>query len=201
MKKTLLAIGAGLATSVLLSLSANAASLTGGFTMTGTLTTDNGGNELLNATTFVTWSGTVASADGSFTTVLGDAINFHQNWTIGSAQNQLWAVGPGSYNTAPYFWFDLAHATVTTTGSAGSATMSITGTGSAYGADSSPTPTYFGTPFVWTFSAQDPAHGSPLVFSFSASTYPQSVPDSGSAVAMLGMALACVEGLRRRLSK
>jgi VPDSG-CTERM motif len=54
-------------------------------------------------------------------------------------------------------------------------------------------PTY-GT---WAFSTQDPSAGQPARFSFSAAT--GSVPDSGSTVAFLGLALVGVEALRRRI--
>ena len=48
----------------------------------------------------------------------------------------------------------------------------------------------------WSFSAQDdPADG---VFSFSASS---EIPDGGATVALLGLALAGIEGIRRKLMR
>jgi hypothetical protein len=50
---------------------------------------------------------------------------------------------------------------------------------------------------TWSFSTQDPGVGQPARFSFSAAS--GAVPDSGSTVAFLGLALVGVEALRRRM--
>ena len=69
----------------------------------------------------------------------------------------------------------------------GSVTVDGTGTISGNGFDM--------TNGTWSFTTQNPsAHAR---FSFSAAT--GSVPDGGSAVALLGIALVGIEGLRRGL--
>ena len=50
---------------------------------------------------------------------------------------------------------------------------------------------------TWSFSAQDdPADG---VFSFSGAS--EAIPDGGATVALLGLALAGIEGIRRKLRR
>ncbi|MGC2353370.1 MAG: VPDSG-CTERM sorting domain-containing protein, partial [Candidatus Udaeobacter sp.] len=53
---------------------------------------------------------------------------------------------------------------------------------------------------TWSFTAQNgSANG---VFSFSASTFSsQATPDGGATVALLGLALAGIEGTRRKLKR
>jgi hypothetical protein len=48
---------------------------------------------------------------------------------------------------------------------------------------------------TWSFTTQDPRTGRPRVFSFSAAS--GSVPDGGSTVALLGLAIVGVEALRQ----
>lgn len=50
---------------------------------------------------------------------------------------------------------------------------------------------------TWAFSTQDPSAGRPARFSFSAAE--GTVPDSGSTMALLGLAIVGVEALRRRM--
>ena len=53
------------------------------------------------------------------------------------------------------------------------------------------------TPGVWAFTSQNAGGRPHSTFSFSANT--AAVPDSGSAVALLGLALTGIEVLRRTL--
>jgi VPDSG-CTERM motif len=68
--------------------------------------------------------------------------------------------------------------------------IDITGTGTLTGNGFDP------TPGAWEFTSQSALGRRHLTFSFSADT--SAVPDGGSAVALLGIALVGVEALRRK---
>jgi VPDSG-CTERM motif len=61
------------------------------------------------------------------------------------------------------------------------------------------------TAFEWELSAETPTSGGNVQFTFSATSGQSSngnpVPDGGVTVAFLGLALAGLEGLRRKLGK
>jgi VPDSG-CTERM motif len=85
-----------------------------------------------------------------------------------------------------WFTFDLLVSTIVFQGNG---FLSVSGTGTISGNGFDPT---FGT---WSFSTQNPSSNG--IFSFSAAG--QAVPDGGSAVALLGLALTGIEVLRRKL--
>jgi hypothetical protein len=97
-------------------------------------------------------------------------------WTFG-AQTALWSVGG--------FTFDL----IATNVFQNSSVLLISGTGIVTGHGE----TFNGT---WMLSSQGP--GVNGLFSFSASS---NVPDGGATVALLGLSLAGIEGIRRKLMK
>lgn len=106
----------------------------------------------------------------------------------GQSLNALWNVGG--------FTFDFTGDSVNASGNF----LSVNGYGtiSANGYDS--------TPFTWNLSAEEPANGGgPWQFAFSAAAGAApgggSVPDGGLTVAFLGLALAGIEGLRRKVCK
>jgi hypothetical protein len=92
----------------------------------------------------------------------------------------LWSVGG--------FTFDLLMSTIVTQNAN---FLTITGTGTITGNGFDPTS---GT---WAFSTQNSSGRPKTIFSFSADDAP--VPDGGSAVALLGIALTAIEVLRRKL--
>ena len=123
----------------------------------------------------------VASHDGSFTGLVtdGDAVTIAFPWSFNSgAVPNFWQVDG--------FVFNLTSSSIMMQGG-GSVTVAGTGTITGNGFDM--------TSGTWSFTTQNPsAHAR---FSFSAAT--GSVPDGGSAVALLGIALVGIECLRRGL--
>jgi hypothetical protein len=146
-------------------------------------------NSLAGATRVNTWfdsngnagfSSVQFGATGAFGGILaGTQATMAQPWIFNPSTPTpgLWSVGG--------FTFDLLSSTVVTH----TATfLNITGIGTISGNGFDP------TAGIWNFTSQTP--GGPI-FSFSASS--SAVPDGGSAVALLGLALVGVELLRRKL--
>jgi hypothetical protein len=163
-----------------------ASQITGNITFTGTCTLNT--NSAGTATMVTGWHGLgagglpqVMSHDGSFTGLVndGDAVTIAFPWSFNSgAVPNFWQVDG--------FVFNLTSSSITMQGG-GSVTVAGTGTISGNGFDL--------TSGTWNFTTQNPsAHAR---FSFSAAT--GSVPDGGSAVALLGIALVGIECLRRGL--
>jgi hypothetical protein len=128
----------------------------------------------------------VMSRDGDFApfVMVGDIATFTAPWNFntGVPITPFWSVDG--------FTFDLASSNITSQGG-GFVNVLISGTASGHG---------FGpTAFTGRFSAQDPPAGTPPTFSFSVSFGPTSIPDGGATVALLGLALAGIEGMRRKL--
>jgi hypothetical protein len=166
--------------------------------ITGTISM--GGQAILNstdlssATAVESWqSPYVVAGTGSFgsiPTFTANILSIQSPWTFqpGGAVSGLWTVDG--------FTFNLEGDTV----SQSSTFLDITGYGtiSASGYDT--------TDFIWNLAAEAPATGGPMEFTFSAAAGAStgggsSVPDGGFTVAFLGLALASVEGLRRKLCK
>jgi len=163
-----------------------ASQITGNITFTGTCTLNT--KSAGTATMVTGWHGLgagglpqVMSHDGSFTGLVndGDAVTIAFPWSFNSgAVPNFWQVDG--------FVFNLTSSSITMQGG-GSVTVAGTGTISGNGFDL--------TSGTWNFTTQNPsAHAR---FSFSAAT--GSVPDGGSAVALLGIALVGIECLRRGL--
>jgi hypothetical protein len=127
------------------------------------------------------------SRDGSFApfVAVGAAATFTPlQWNFNSGPvTAFWSVGG--------FTFNLTASSIFSQGGFPAGVV-VNGSGIISGNGFDPTP---GT---WSFSTQDPSAGTPPVFSFSAATG-AIVPDSGTTVALLGLALVGVGFLRRKL--
>ena len=123
-------------------------------------------------------SPTVQSASGSFAGLVGATVTFTPTWSFTSgAITAFWQVGG--------FTFNLIASNIVFQGG-GFVAVSGTGTITGNGYHSNGT---------WSFSSQDdPSNG---VFSFSAT----SAPDGGATVALLGLSLAGIEVIRRKLRR
>ncbi len=189
--KTILGVLAiGFISCALFSQQAHASQITGNITFGGTVSLNTGSAG--TATAVTAWHGGngtgnpfVVSFDGDFT----GFVNTFDPATI---------VAPWSFNSGPVpmFWtvdgftFDLTESHIFSQGGQPPGVV-VNGSGfvSGNGFDS--------TFMTWSFTTQDPGTGHPPVFSFSAAN--GSVPDGGSAVALLGLALVGIEVLRRKL--
>jgi hypothetical protein len=183
MKKTLLTgiLALGMA------IAAQAIPIQGNINFAGGVQFDT--NALLTATTVVTWfdsndnagfSSVQAGGSGDFAAILaGMQATMAAPWIFNPSTPTpgLWSVGG--------FTFDLLSSTVVFH-SATALVIAGTGIVSGNGLD----PTIMG----WSFTSQTSGTN---IFSFSASGI--AVPDGGSAVALLGLALTGIEVLRRKL--
>jgi hypothetical protein len=190
--KTILALFAiGFTNCALFSEQAQASQIHGNISFAGAVQFDT--NSLDTATTVMTWfdsngnpgfSSVQLGATGDFSGIpAGTQAAMAQPWIFNPSTPTpgLWSVGG--------FMFDLLTSTVVTQTAD---FLNITGTGiiSGNGFDD--------TAGTWAFTAQSSGHGGlATIFSFSADSAAVPVPDGGSAVALLGMALAGVEGARR----
>jgi hypothetical protein len=186
LSKTILAILAtGLLSCGLFSQQAQANQISGNITFFGTVTLDTG--NVNTATAVTAWHGFghlgspfVASADGNFSGLTGMTATFHAPWSFNSGPvPTFWTVGG--------FTFDLLVSSIT---QQGGGSLAVDGTGTISGNG------FEGTEGEWHFTTQAP--GAQGVFSFSAAT---GVPDGGSAVALLGIALTGMEVLRRKVKR
>jgi hypothetical protein len=172
--------------------------VSGHITFAGTVTLNTTSAATATAVVAGGWHGAagtgnpeVMSRDGDFATFVanGAPVTFTAlQWNFNSgAIPSFWAVGG--------FTFNLTSSVITSQGGIPGVSGFVTVGGSGFVSGNGFAST-FGT---WSFSTQDPAAGNPPVFSFSASS--GTVPDSGSTVALLGLALAGVEALRRKMSR
>jgi hypothetical protein len=185
--KTILVFFAlGLISCALCVQQAQAVPITGAITFAGGVELDTGTvNTATQVTTWLDEGGfmpTVQSASGSFAGLDGATATFAFPWVFGSGVPALWTVGG--------FTFDLIASHIVS--QIGDGFLLVAGTGMITG------PAGFDpTGGNWLFTVQDdPAGG---VFSFSGST--QATPDGGATVALLGLALAGIEGIRRKLMR
>jgi hypothetical protein len=128
---------------------------------------------------------TVQSASGSFAGLVGQTATFAFPWsfTTNTLISGFWTVGGFTFNL-------LASSIVSQIGD-GFLLVSGTGivTGNGFGAAN----------MSWTFSTNDDsAFG---VFSFSGGGEASPLPDGGATVALLGLSLAGIEGIRRKLMR
>jgi hypothetical protein len=190
LSKTILAVlGTGLLSCALFSQQAQAVSVSGDIQFAGEAQFDT--TSLATATTVVTWFDVFHNAGfSSVTSATGD-FGFIASGTQASMPNAwifvpsmptpgLWSVGG--------FTFDL-NSSIVTMQNANFLTIEGEGIVSGNGFDA--------TPMDWAFTAQSAGGQNRQTFSFSANGL--AVPDSGSAVALLGLALTGIEVLRRKL--
>ena len=183
---TLLVIG--LVGCGLFSQQAQAGPIVGGISLAGAYVTNTG--NVNTATAFTSFPGViVTSVSGSYTGVgtLGSSPAVTMNpFTFNpfsASVTPLWTFMSAG-NT---YSFDL---TVLSLTQQGSNTLTLNGTGTLHITG------FTDTPGTWVFTANQASD----TFSFSSSNAAVAVaPDSGSAVALLGIALAGIEGVRRVL--
>jgi len=191
--KTFLAVlSTGLINCALFSQQAQADSIVGDITFGGTvyLNSPSAGT----ATAVTGWHGfggvydpLVVDANGDFLTyvtpgVSSSVITTPWNFNSGPVAN-FWSVGG--------FTFNLTASSIFSQGG-DPAGVVVTGYGWMIGNGFDPT---FG---VWSFSTQSGPSSAGWVVQFSFSAADSAVPDSGSTVALLGLAIVGVEALRRR---
>ena len=173
----------GLISCALFVQQAQAVPITGAITFAGGVELDS---TTVNTATRVTgwldeggFMPTVQSVSGSFSSVaVGTTTIFTPTWSFNSGPIPLfWSVGGFTFNLiGSHIFFQ------------GGGFLNVVGTGTIIGNGYNPT---FGH---WSFTVQDDASNG--VFSFSGGT---TVPDGGRTVALLGLALAVIEGIRRKL--
>jgi VPDSG-CTERM motif len=190
LSRTVLAVLAtGALSCALFSQQAQATSINGEIQFAGEVQFDT--NSLATATRVVTWFdvfhnagfSSVTSGSGDFAGIApGTQAAMAQPWIFNPSTPtpSLWSVGG--------FTFDLLSSTVVMQTAS---TLVIEGTGivSGNGFDS--------TAMDWNFTTQ--SSGGRTRTTFSSSANGAAVPDGGSAVALLGLALTGIEVLRRRL--
>ncbi len=161
---------------------AQASQINGAITFAGGAIFDT--NSLATATRVNTFENvSVMSRDGDFAPFVnvGDAVSTTTPYVFvpSTPTPALWSVGG--------FTFDLANSVVVLQTSS---FLAITGSGTISGNG------FDATPGTWSFTAQSPSASG--VFSFSAGSNAQGVPEGGSTVALLGLGLAGVALLRRK---
>jgi hypothetical protein len=193
MKKIILALLAtGFISCALVSQQVQAATVTGDIDFGGKVAFDT--KSLLTAKKVVTWSTFSKSPVAGFSTVTGTSGDFSTYVTVGdsAAMAQPWIFNPSTVTPSLWsvggFTFDLASSTIVTQTTT---LLYITGVGTITGNGFDPTAgTWSFTSYSFNGSGAPENH-----FHFFANT--TAVPDGGSAVALLGIALAGIEGARR----
>jgi VPDSG-CTERM motif len=152
----------------------------------GTVTYDT--TSLATATQVSTWTNAhVTLATGDFATFQvttpgspGDAVTLAMPWIFNpsTATSPLWSVDN--------FSFALASSTINTQNAN---FLNISGPGTITGNGFDP------TPGIWSFTSTDASGGPQNSFTFTTDT--SAVPDGGTTVALLGLALTGLEGARR----
>ena len=191
--KTILAVlTIGALSCALFSQQAQATATSGNINFAGSVQFNT--TNLATATRVVTWFD--ANHNAGFSSVVGGATGDFSGIAAGTQATmaQPWIFNPST--PTPGLWsvagftFDLLSSTIVTQTSS---FLNITGTGIITGNG------FDLTAGTWAFSVQS-AGGRRLVeFSFSANSNDNGVPDGGSAVALLGLALTGIEVLRRKL--
>lgn len=184
-------LGAGLFSCGLLAQQAQANTIQGSISFAGAVQFDT--NSLATATSVNTWldifgnpgfSSVAPGATGDFSGIpAGTQATMAQPWIFSPSTPTpgLWSVGG--------FTFDLLSSAIVTQNAT---FLNITATGIISGNGFDPTA---GT---WSFTTQSSGGRPGTLFSFSADS--SAVPDGGSSVALLGLALTGVEVLRRKLN-
>jgi hypothetical protein len=180
-KTVLAALTIGVLSCGLFSQQAQATAITGNINFAGSVQFNG---PLKTATAVTAWINPHAEAGnaGDFAGILmNTAVSMSASWTFGPSTPTpgLWSVGG--------FTFDLLTSTVVFQSSQG---VLITGSGIVSGNG------FENTAMDWSFTSQKSGN---TTFSFSANG--TAVPDGGSAVALLGIALTGIEGLRRKLRR
>jgi hypothetical protein len=192
LSKTIFAVlGTGLLSCALFGQQAQAALVQGNINFAGSVRYDT--QSLATATRVNTWfdvfhnagfSNVTGGATGDFAVIApGTQAAMAQPWIFNpsTATPGLWSVGG--------FTFDLSSSTIE---NQTATDLTISGIGIVSGNGFDP------TPMNWMFTSQNAGGRNMQEFSFSANS--NSVPDGGSALALLGIALTGIEALRRKLN-
>jgi len=182
-------LATGLLSFAVFSQQAQATPISGSIQVAGEVQFDT--TSLATATTVATWFdvfhnagfSSVTSGDGDFAGIAsGTQAAMAQPWVFNpsTATPGLWSVGG--------FTFDLLASTSVVQNASG---LMIEGTGIVSGNGFDP------TNMDWSFTTQSAGGRTRSTFSFSANG--NTTPDGGSTVALLGVALSGIEGLRRKL--
>lgn len=182
----------GIVAAVAVTTAVQAIPISGTISMGGEANLDN--SDLSMATTVESWSVAYVVADsGSFSSVPDfTLVNMTAPWNF-------------ELNSPPFQWTAGNFTFAMSSDSVTQSTDFLTVIG--FGTITDPTDGYDATSFQWEISAEEPTTGGPIQFTFSATATPTSngsgndVPDGGLTVALLGLALAGIEGMRRKLSK
>ena len=196
--KTILTfLAAGFLSCTLLCQNAGAVPITGLVDMSGTAFLNNAA--LGSATAATGFAGVTVGGvpTGSFAGTFGDSVTWSAfGWNPSTAPvNPLWTYS--DVGTGFTYKFNLGSVSVSSQSNTflnllGTGTLFITGPGSTFDAA--------GTSGTWSFTISN-SNGLPrptFAFTF-ANSQTAVAPDSGSAVALLGIALAGIEGVRRAL--
>jgi hypothetical protein len=180
-KTVLAALAIGALSSVLFSQQAQATQINGIINFAGAVQLNG---PFGTATAVTAWLNphVEAGSTGDFAGIpVNTAVSFTAPWQFSPSTPvpNLWSVAG--------FTFDLLSSTVVTHTSG---FLSIEGNGIVSGNGFEP------TPMTWSFTSQNKGGST---FSFSATGATTTVPDGGSAVALLGLALTGLEVVRRKL--
>jgi len=185
-KTILVFLALGLISCALCVQQAQAVPITGAITFAGGVEMDGTVNTATQVTGWLDENGfmpTVQSCSGSYASFVtaGDTAMFPNAWSFTFAGSMvLWQVDGFTFNLiASHIVFQ------------GNGFLNVSGTGTVSGNG------FDDTAGSWNFSIQDDSASG--VFSFSASG--QSLPDGGPTVALLGVALAGIEGIRRKFRR
>ncbi|MES2474885.1 MAG: VPDSG-CTERM sorting domain-containing protein [Verrucomicrobiota bacterium] len=144
------------------------------------VTLDN--SDLGLATQVTSWAGAIViNASNDFSGTVGQAVNFPTPWIFANSYTPFWTVGN--------FSFDLTSSWV----SQSSGHLLVEGTGMLHA------PGFSDTPGFWSFAITGPQGGANGQFSWSSST--NSVPDGGTTIALLGLSLLGLHGIRRKFAQ
>jgi hypothetical protein len=163
--------------------------ITGSVSMQGLATLDN--SDLSQATTVESWNNVYVDSDnGAFSSIALDVYNV--------SLSSPWVFNP--YTPPPAFTWTVGGFTFTMLSDTVTVTPGISLDVLGYGTITSTNSAFDPTSYYWNFSTQVPPGGGDTV-QFNFSSYTEEVPDGGLTVALLGLAFAGVEGLRRKLIK
>jgi protein with PEP-CTERM/exosortase system signal len=184
LSKTILTlVTVGLLSGGLFCQQVQATPITGDITFGGVVTLDS--THLNLATQVSTWDLSIVTSDsGSFSSIpILSNVTMTAPWIFNPSTPTipLWSVGG--------FTFDLTSSTIVTQTNF---FLNIRGVGSLSG------PGFTTTPGSWSFTISDALGGPSSTFGFEPDTAAGLVPEGGATVALLGLALAGVEVLRRK---
>jgi len=181
-KTILMVLAVGLLSSGLFCQQAQATPITGDITFGGVVTFDN--IDLSLAKQVSTWNLSIVTSDsGDFSSipVLSNVTIAPWIFSPSTSTTPLWSVGA--------FSFDLMSSTIVTQTKF---FLNVTGVGTLSAAGFDPTP---GT---WSFTVANAKGETRETFGFQSDTAAGLVPDGGTTAALLGLALAGIEVLRRK---